>query len=491
MLNDARIGRLRELLMAREFSAEELTNAVLDRVGALHEPLNCFITVTADLALAAARAVDEKIAAGKDPGPLAGIPFAVKDNICTAGVRTTCASRMLELFVPPFSALAYERLRRAGAVPVGKLNLDEFGLGTTNRNSRFGPTPHPWDDSRLAGGSSGAAAVAVVTRQVCLALGSDAGGSVRLPAAYCGAVGLKPTYGLVPTHGLVECAPSLEHLGPLTVDVAGCAAALTALAGADPADPLTTGAAGGDYTAHLRQGVRGLAVGVPREYLAADMDPEVRALFERCLARLSDLGARVEETSLPHTPHAVAAYFVISSAEAFSNLSNFDGVRFGHRAEARHLHEMYRRTRREGFSADLRRRQLFGTLVLSAGHFEEFFVKAQKVRTLVRQDFDAAFAKYDVLAAPTAPAPPPPWADAELDGLEARLQDAALAPANLAGLPALSLPMGFARRLPAGLHLVGPAFGEGVLLRAAHALEEDIGFYRHVPPIAFTDTEGY
>lgn len=487
MLNDARIGRLRELLMAREFSAEELTNAVLDRVDALQESLNTFITVTPDVALADARAVDQKITVGEDPGPLAGIPVALKDNICTAGVRTTCASRMLEFFVPTFSAVAYERLRRAGAVLIGKLNMDEFGLGTTNRNSHFGPTPNPWDDTRLAGGSSGAAAVAVVTRQVCLALGSDIGGSVRLPAAYCGVVGLKPTYGLVPTHGLVECAPSLEHLGPLTVDVTGCAAALSVLAGSDPADPLTTGAAGEDYTAHLGRDIRGLAVGVPREYLSPDMDPEVRALFEKSLARLVDLGARVEETSLPHTACAAAAYFVISSAEAFSNLSNFDGVRFGHRAEARHLHEMYRRTRREGFSTEIRRRQVFGTLVLSTDHFEEFFVKAQKVRTLVRQDFDAAFAKFDLLAAPTAPTPPPPWADAELDGLAARLQDAALLPANLAGLPALSLPMGFAARLPAGLHLVGPAFGEGVLLRAAHALEQDISFYRHIPPIVRTE----
>ncbi|MDP3045588.1 MAG: Asp-tRNA(Asn)/Glu-tRNA(Gln) amidotransferase subunit GatA [Bacillota bacterium] len=469
MLNDARIGRLHELLESRQISAEELITAVLERISTLETTLNAFITITPEQALADAQAVDASIARGEAIGPLAGIPVALKDNICTEGVRTTCGSRMLEHYVPPFSAVAYERLRQAGAVLVGKSNMDEFATGTTNKNSFFGATANPWSPDHIPGGSSGASAASVAARQVCLSIGSDAGGSVRVPAAHCGVVGLKPTYGLIPTDGLAECAPSLEHLGPLTLDVTGCALALQVLT------------AGEDYTAYLGRDIRGLRIGIPQEYLE-QADPQVRSLFDSAVQMLTGLGAEVEETSLPHTQSAPASYFTISAAEAFSNLSNFDGVRFGHRAEARHLHEMYRKTRTEGFGPDLRRRLIFGTLALSADHYEEYYLNAQKIRTLVCRDFDQAFSKFDLLLTPTVPTPPPA-ASLGQDELEMRLQGRYAMPANLAGIPALSLPIGFAGELPVGLQLLAPSLGEGTLLSAAYALEQLVGFYRHAPKI--------
>lgn len=469
MLKDTRIGRLRELLINREMKAEELIADILDRVNTLETTLNAFITITPEQALADARAIDAQIARGDDIGPLAGIPYALKDNICTEEIRTTCASRMLENYVPPSSALVHSRLREAGAILIGKSNMDEFAMGTTGKSSYFGPTLNPWNLERIPGGSSGASAASVAARQVCLSIGSDAGGSLRVPASYCGVVGLKPTYGLVPTDGLVECAPSLEHLGPLTLDVTGCALALQVLT------------AGEDYTRDLGKDIRGLRIGIPAELLDGT-DPEVRATFDKAVSLLTDLGAVVEETTLPHAPQASAAYFVISSAEAFSNLSNFDGVRFGHRAEAKHLQEMYRKTRYAGFGPDVRRRLIFGTLALSAGHYEEYYVRAQQVRTLVIRDFEEAFAQYDILVSPTAPTLPLP-ASAGEDNLEMRLQGKFAIPANLAGLPALSLPVGSAGELPVGMQLIGPSRSEGRLLQAAHALEQQTGFYRTAPKI--------
>lgn len=469
MLNDARIGRLHELLISREITAEELITAVLDRVNTLETTLNAFITITPDQALADARAIDAQVARGDQIGPLAGIPIALKDNISTEGLRTTCASRMLEGYVPPFSALVYSRLRNAGAILIGKSNMDEFAMGTTGKSSYFGATPNPWDLERIPGGSSGACAASVSARQVCLGIGSDAGGSLRLPASYCGVVALKPTYGLVPTHGLAECAPSLEHLGPLTLDVTGCALAMQILTD------------GKDYSRYLGEDIRGLKIGIPVELLNG-AEPEVRAEFDKAVRMLSDLGGVVEETTLPHSPQAPAGYFIISAAEAFSNLSNFDGVRFGYRTEAGNLQEMYRKTRCEGFGPDVRRRLVFGTLALSAGHYEEFYIRAQQVRTLVIQDFSQAFAKYDVLVCPTAPSIPP-LASAGEDNLQMRIQENHTIPANLAGVPALSLPIGLVQGLPVGMQLIGPSLAEGALLQVAYALEQQIGFYRHAPKI--------
>lgn len=469
MLNDTRIGRLRELLIKREIKAEELIADVLERVNTLETTLNAFITITPEQALSDARTLDTRIARGDDVGPLAGIPYALKDNISTEGIRTTCASRMLDNYVPPFSAVVHSRLRDAGAILIGKSNMDEFAMGTTNKSSYYGPTPNPWDLERVPGGSSGASAASVAARQVCLSVASDAGGSLRLPASHCGVVGLKPTYGLIPTDGLIECAPSLEHLGPLTLDVTGCALALQVLT------------AGEDYTGYLGKGINGMKIGIPTELLIGAA-PEVRAEFDKAVSILTDLGAVVEETTLPHSTKASAAYFIISTAEAFSNLANFDGVRFGHRAEAKHLQEMYRKTRYEGFGADVRRRLIFGTLALSAGHYEEYYVKAQQVRTLVLRDFEQAFTQYDILVSPTAPTLPP-LSSAGEDNLEMRLQDNYTIPASLAGIPALSLPVAMAGGLPVGMQLIGPPRSEGRLLQAAHALEQQTGFYRNAPKI--------
>lgn len=486
MPNDVRIGRLHELLRSGETTAEKIVAAVLDRVTSLEATLNAFIILTPERALAEARAVDQRIARGEEIDPLAGIPVALADNICTEALRTTCASRMLGNFIPPFSAVVSNRLRQAGSVLIGKTNLDEFGMGTAGIPV-FGPVPNPWDPTRLSGWPGWAPAAVVAARQTALSIASDAGGALRRSAAGCGMVGLKPTYGLVPTHGLIEFAPSLDHLGPLTLDVTGCALALQAIAGADAQDGFSTGTAGEDYTGYLGRGVRGRRIGVPREYLPPETHPEVRKAFEKSLDLLADLGAEVEEASLPHIPYAPAAHLVLASAEAFSNLSNFDGVRFGHRAEARHLHEMYRRTRHEGFGPEVRRRIVFGTLVLSADYFEDYFVKAQKVRTLVRRDFEQAFKRYDLLAAPTVPVPATA-ASGNGGPPEMRPEDLTLVPANLAGIPALSLPVGFAEGLPVGLQLMGPPFGEGVLFSAGYALEQQTGFYRTTPPI--TGTEG-
>lgn len=469
MLSDFRVGRLRELLLKREIKAEELVAEVLDRVKTQEPVLNAFITITPEQALSEARAVDERLDRGEEVGPLAGIPYALKDNISTEGVRTTCASRMLDEYIPPFSAVVHTRLKDGGAILIGKSNMDELAMGGTGMSSFYGPTPNPWHLKHVPGGSSSASAASVAARQVCLSVGSDTGGSLRVPGAHCGVVALKPTYGLIPTDGAVEFAPSLDHLGPLTLDVAGAALALQVLSG------------GEDYTGALGKDIKGLKIGIPTELLEG-ATPRVRAAFDAAAAGLTARGATVEETTLPHAPLAPAAYFIISAAEASSALAHLDGVRFGHRAPAEHLQEMYLKSRSEGFGPDVRRRLIFGTLALSAGHYEEYYVRAQQARTLVIEDFNRAFGDYDLLVSPTTPTPPPSMS-VEADALEIRLQDNYVIPANLAGLPALSLPVGLVGGLPVGMQLIGPARAENKVLRVAHALEQEIGFYRNAPEI--------
>lgn len=470
MLSDFRIGRLRELLQKREIKAEELVAEVLDRVKTLEPVLNAFITITPEQALSDARAVDARLDRGEDAGPLAGIPYALKDNISTEGVRTTCASRMLDGYVPPFSAVVHTRLREAGAILIGKSNMDELAMGGTGKSSYYGPTPNPWNRKHVPGGSSSASAASVAARQVCLSVGSDTGGSLRVPAAHCGVVTLKPTYGLIPTEGTVAYAPSMDTLGPLTLDVAGTASALQVLT------------AGADYSADLGGGIKGLKIGIATELLN-EAAPEVRGAFDKAVFRLIALGAVVEETTLPHSTLAPAAYFIISTAEASSALAHLDGVRFGHRAQAEHLQEMYRKSRYEGFGPDVRRRLIFGALALSAAHYEEYFLRAQQARTLIIEDFNRVFAQYDLLISPTTPFLPPRLSVDTTDDLETRLQDNFVIPANLAGLPALSLPVGSAGGLPVGMQFIGPPRTEGKLLQAAHALELETGFYRNAPKI--------
>lgn len=472
LLKDLRATSLQKLLTAREIRAEEIVSAVLSRVSELDGQLNAYITVTGEAALKQAREVDQAIARGENVPFLAGIPMGIKDNICTAGVRTTCGSLMLKNYKPHFSATAIERLSQAGAILTGKTNLDEFGVGSTNKNSYFGITRNPRDLSRMPGGSSGGSAAAVAAGYATFTLGTDTGGSVRQPAAYCGVVGLKPTFGLVSAYGVIDFAPSLDHVGSMTLDVTDCALVLQAMAGRDPLHPMTEGAEAVNYASFLGRDIRGLKIGLPREYFGPEISPGVKALVLAAVGKLEGLGATIEETSIPHAPYAPAAYLIISTAEAFSSLSNFDGVRFGYRAEAPDLHNMYRRTRYEAFGSDLRQKLIFGALALSAGHYEEYFVQAQRIRTLVKRELEESLRHFDLLITPTTP--DPALALDDEDGLDMRKQDMCVLPANLAGLPAVSIPCGTLDNLPVGLQIMAAPWAEGMMLQAAYALEQQL-----------------
>lgn len=466
--------QLSGMLVRREISAEELTAKVLSRMDALEDKIGAYITITKEQALKQAREVDQARAAGEHLPPLAGIPVAVKDNICTAGVRTTCASKMLHNFIPPYNATVVDKLNQSRLVMVGKTNLDEFAMGSTNENSAFYPTRNPWDTTRVPGGSSGGSAAAVAAGEAILALGSDTGGSVRLPASYCGVVGLKPTYGLVSRYGVVGYAPSLDHVGFLTRDVRDSALILSALAGHDPRDATSVNREGADYTSYLTGDIKGVKIGVPREYLNQDVDAGVQKAIQDAINVLVDLGAGVEEVSLPHAEYALPAYYIIAQAEASSNLSKFDGVRYGYRdEEAADLTAMYAATRGRGFGSEVKRRIMFGTYVLSADQYKSYLEQAQKVRTLIRQDFQSLFTRYQLLLGPTVGSVAPKTGDQALGCEDAYHQDFHTLSANLAGLPAISIPAGMVDGLPVGLQLIGQPLGDGELLGVAYALEQN------------------
>jgi aspartyl-tRNA(Asn)/glutamyl-tRNA(Gln) amidotransferase subunit A len=462
------------LLRRREISAVDLAEDVLAQIDQRDPTFHAYITVTADLAREQARAADRRIAAGED-GPLLGIPYALKDNMCVAGVRTTAGSRILESFVPPYDSTVARRLRDAGAVLVGKTNLDEFAMGSSTEYSAFSPTRNPRDPSRVPGGSSGGSAAAVAADECLFALGSDTGGSVRLPAAFCGVVGLKPTYGRVSRFGLIAFASSLDQIGPLTKDVADCALVLGAIAGHEPADSTSLNHPVPGYSKALGSGSlrdgRPLRVGVPREYFVAGMQPGVESRVREAIERLAALGAEIEETSLPHTRYALDAYYVIAPAEASANLARYDGVKYGLSAEGPDAYAATARTRAAGFGPEVKRRIMLGTYALSSGYYDAYYLRAQRVRTLVKRDFDAAFATFDVLAVPTAPTVAFPLGERIDDPLEMYLTDVCTVTANIAGLPGLVIPCGEANGLPVGLQLIGPAGGEATLLRAGYALE--------------------
>ena len=450
-----------------------VTEAYLARIEALDERLGAYLTVTADEALAAARAAEQRYRAGAPRGPLDGIPIAYKDVLCTRGVRTTCGSRILESFAPPYDATVVSRLRAAGAVMLGKTNMDEFAMGSSTENSAFQPTRNPWDLARVPGGSSGGSAAAVAGDLAPAALGTDTGGSIRQPAAFCGTVGLKPTYGRVSRYGLIAFASSLDQIGPLTRDVRDAALVLGTIAGHDPRDATSVPAAVPDYAATLEAGVRGLKVGVPREYFAEGLDPEVEAVVRQAIAVLRDLGGVLQDISLPTTDYGIAVYYVIAPAEASSNLARYDGVKYGLRVpKARDLVEMSARTRAAGFGPEVKRRIMLGTYALSAGYYEAYYGRAQKVRTLVRRDFDSAFATVDLIAAPTTPSVAFKHGEKE-DPLAMYLNDVFTVPGSLAGVPALSLRCGFTGAgLPVGLQLIGKPLDESTLLRTARAYEQ-------------------
>jgi len=483
---------LAALIDGREATAGEIAAGFLARAGALNPRLNAFIT------LATPDALSGEPVPGRPPlerppqaGPsLAGLPVAVKDNMCTAGMRTTCGSRILEGFVPPYDATVVARLRDAGVVPLGKTNMDEFAMGSSNEHSFFGPARNPWSPGRVPGGSSGGAAAAVAAGMAPFALGSDTGGSVRQPASLCGVVGMKPTYGRVSRYGLVAFASSLDQIGPLTRDVRDCALVMNVIAGHDPADATSADLPAPDFAALLGRDIRGLRLGVPREYFGAGVESGVDRLVRRAIALLEEQGVEVEECSLPHTEYALAAYYLIAPAEASSNLARYDGVRYGYRHPGDgdgdiDLLTMYRRTRREGFGAEVKRRIMLGTYALSAGYYDAYYLKAQRVRTLVRRDFDRAFrtqrglpggdrlqGRFDALVAPTSPTVAFALGERAGDPLRMYMADMCTIPANLAGLPALSVPCGLADGLPVGLQFIGRAWDEATLLQLAHAYEQ-------------------
>lgn len=473
----------RERLRARAVSAVELTDAYLARIAAVDPAVQAFLTVTADQARAQARAADARLAAGED-APLLGLPLALKDVLCTAGVRTTCGSRMLETFVPPYDATSVARLAAAGAVFLGKTNMDEFAMGSSTENSAYYPTRNPWDLDRVPGGSSGGSAACVAALEAPAALGTDTGGSIRQPAGLCGVVGLKPTYGRISRFGLVAFASSLDQIGPFARTAADCALLLGVLAGADPRDATALPDAVPDYAAELAGDLRGLRVGVPEEYFGSGMEPGVDAAVRAAIAKLEELGASIGAVSLPHTEYGVAVYYLIAPAEASANLARYDGVRYGHSVGAPSLLDGYFRARAEGFGPEVKRRIMLGTYALSTGYYDAYYLKAQKVRTLVKGDFDKAFEQFDVLATPTSPTVAFRIGERTADPLAMYLSDVCTIPVNLAGLPGVSVPCGFVDGLPVGLQLIGPPLGEGRLLRVAQRYQDATAWHHQYPEIS-------
>jgi aspartyl-tRNA(Asn)/glutamyl-tRNA(Gln) amidotransferase subunit A len=459
-------------LRAGTTTARAEAEASLERIEKLNPKLNAFLTVTTDLALELADASDARIRRGGPLRPLEGVPVAVKDNMVIEGVRTTCGSRILENYIPPYTATAVRRLLDAGAVLVGKTNLDEFAMGSSTENSAFGPVRNPRAPDRVPGGSSGGSAAAVAAGIVAVALGSDTGGSIRLPAAYCGVVGLKPTYGRVSRYGLVAFGSSLDQIGPLANTVEDAARVLSVVAGRDPLDETSSHEPVPDFASEAGSGVLGLRIGVPTEFFGEGLSEGTRAAVEAALARFHEMGARVVDVSLPHMKYATATYYIVATAEASSNLARFDGVRYGFRAEeAETLREMYCTTRDKGFGAEVKRRIMLGTYVLSSGYYDAYYARAQKVRTLIERDFRAAFEHCDVIAAPAAPTVAFPLGAKVDDPLAMYLTDIYTITANLAGIPGMSVPAGTSEGLPVGLQLLAPHFGEAAMLAAARAMK--------------------
>ncbi len=472
------------LLKAKQLSSVELTKACLERIRQAESRVHALVTTTDDLALEQARRADKLITAG-DTTPLTGIPIVIKDNMCTKGIRTTCSSRMLENFVPPYDATVVEKINAHNMVTVGKANMDEFAMGSSTENSALFVTCNPWDLSRVPGGSSGGSAVAVAAGESVCALGSDTGGSIRQPAGFCSVTGLKPTYGRVSRYGLVAFASSLDQIGPLTRDVTDCALVLNAIAGYDSRDSTSVPYPTPDYTQCLTTDLSGLRIGVPKEYFVEGMQPEVETAIRTAINNLESLGARIEwEVSLPHTAYALAAYYIIAPSEAMANLARYDGVKYGFSAqEADSMWEALEKTRQYGFGPEVKRRIMLGTYALSAGYYDAYYLKAQKVRTLIRQEFDQAFEKFDALVTPTSPTVPFKIGEKVDDPLQMYLSDVCTLPINIAGLPAISIPAGFADGLPIGMQIIGKPFSEETILKIAYAFQQATEWHKKRPEI--------
>ncbi len=473
-LYDLTIHELHDMLKNGEATSIAITESVLSRINSVDDRVKAYITVTKDSALAQASAADKKIKAGNAVPPLFGIPVAVKDNMCTDGIRTTCASKILGNFTPPYDATVIRSFNSAGCVLCGKTNMDEFAMGSSTENSGFFVTKNPRDLGRIPGGSSGGSAAAVAAGECIAALGSDTGGSIRQPASFCGVVGLKPTYGRVSRYGLVAFASSLDQIGPITKDVTDAAVMMNVISGHDPKDSTSANMAVPDFTKSLRKDLTGLRIGIPKEYFIEGMDPEVEKAVRDAVKVLEGLGAKTTYVSLPHTGYAVATYYILATSEASSNLARYDGVKYGFRVEeAKDLLDMYMNSRSRGFGSEVKRRIMLGTYALSAGYYEAYYKKGQQVRTLIKRDFDEAFNAVDVIVTPTAPTAAFKIGEKTTDPLQMYLSDIFTISVNLAGIPGISIPCGFTKeKLPVGLQLLGRHFDEERILHASYAYEQ-------------------
>jgi aspartyl-tRNA(Asn)/glutamyl-tRNA(Gln) amidotransferase subunit A len=474
---------LQELLAKKEVKAVEIVESVLLRIKQVENKIHSYVTLAEESAINAAKKVDEQFAKGAKLPPLAGIPIALKDNMSTAGLRTTCSSKILENYIPAYDAMVVERLQNEQAIIIGKTNLDEFAMGSSTENSGLFVTKNPWDLESVPGGSSGGSAAAIRADETILALGSDTGGSIRQPAAYCGVVGLKPTYGRVSRYGLIAYASSLDQIGPIAKDVTDCAMMLQAIAKYDPRDSTSVDLPIPDYLQELKKGVKGLKIGLTKEYLAEGISEPVKTAIYDAVRVFKDLGAEIIDISLPYTEYALAAYYIIASAEASSNLARYDGVRYGHRTAERVPDSvaLFLKTRKEGFGAEVKRRIMMGTYALSSGYYDAYYLKAQKVRTLIRDDFNRAFKDCDLILTPTTPSVAFKIGAKTKDPLEMYLEDICTVTCNLAGIPGISIPAGFDHGMPVGLQMLGPAFKEEVLLRAAYGFEQATEFHKERP----------
>jgi len=472
-------------IRSKEMSAEERVASIFERIHKVEDEVHAFVTLLEDEALEKAREIDEKVLKGKTLGKLAGVPIAVKDVICTKGIRTTCSSHMLESFIPPYDATVIERIKREDAIIIGKTNMDEFAMGSTTETSYFGPTHNPWDLSRVPGGSSGGSGAAIAADETVLAFGSDTGGSIRCPASYCSTVGIKPTYGLVSRFGLIAYANSLEQIGPMAKTVYDCALFLSVIAGYDPKDSTSARMRPRDYTSLLRNNVKGFKIGVPKEFLGEGTSEAVRKLIWKAIHKLRELGGTYEETSLPSLEYALPTYYIIAMSEASSNLARYDGLRYGYRInrDEADWSTVYSKNRRIGFGAEVRRRVILGTYALSAGYYNKYYLKALKIRTLIRRDFECAFQKFDVVVGPTMPIPPFKIGEKIQDPLALYMCDIDTVPVNLAGLPAISIPCGFTEGLPIGMQIMAPPFHEDVMLRVAYTFERNTSCKDRKPPL--------
>ncbi len=479
------IHELHDMLKKRETTSRAVTESVLARIKAVDGKVKAFITVTEETAMQQAEEADKRLKSGDDSSPLLGIPIAVKDNMCTEGVKTTCASKILGNFVPPYDATVVRNLKQAGYVLCGKPNMDEFAMGSSTENSGFFITKNPWDLERIPGGSSGGSAAAVAADECIGSLGSDTGGSIRQPAACCGVVGLKPTYGRVSRFGLVAFASSLDQIGPITKDVTDSALLMNVIGGHDPKDSTSADLPSPDFMKALKKDVKGMKIGLPKEYFIEGMDPAVEKAVRDAVKTLEGLGARVVDVSLPHTRFAVATYYILATSEASSNLARYDGVKYGFRAEGyKDLLEMYKKTRDQGFGPEVKRRIMLGTYALSAGYYEAYYKKGQQVRTLIKRDFDEAFKAVDVIATPTAPSAAFKIGEKSADPLQMYLSDIFTISVNLAGIPGISIPCGFTpSNLPIGLQLLGRHFDEEAILHAAYAYEQATEWHRVKPKL--------